>query len=120
MRYNRLLDADNSLSCLTETVSVAIHSFELQVLFGIYNLTNPGSVTTSEVLAMIREMGITKKEFHFFDSEEQFMQLAAKAPRSHCVLDSSNAVAAGLNLSPVRAALRVALLDWSASKLNQP
>ncbi|TWT55986.1 sugar nucleotide-binding protein [Allorhodopirellula solitaria] len=114
MRYNMLLEAENSLSHLTEFANAAIRSFELQVPFGIYNLTNPGSVTTSEVVAMIREAGISNKDFRFFDSEEQFMQLAAKTPRSNCVLDSAKAVAAGLNLSPVREALRASLLDWKS------
>lgn len=114
MRYDRLLEAENSLSHLTEFTNAAIRSFELQIPFGTYNLTNPGSVTTSEVVAMIHEAGITGKDFRFFDSEEQFMKLAAKTPRSNCVLDSSKAVAVGLNLSPVRDALRASLLDWKA------
>lgn len=112
MRYDRLLEAENSLSHLTEFANAAIRSFELSIPFGIYNLTNPGSVTTSEVVAMIRDAGICVKNFHFFESEEQFMQLAAETPRSNCVLDSSKAVAAGLHLSPVRDALRASLLDW--------
>lgn len=114
MRYDRLLEAENSLSHLTEFANAAIRSFELQIPFGTYNLTNPGSVTTSEVVAMIRDAGITDKDFRFFDSEAQFMKLAAETPRSNCVLDSSKAVAAGLNLSPVRDALRASLLCWKS------
>ena len=112
MRYDTLLEAENSLSELNEFVAAALDCFALNLEFGIYNLTNPGSVTTSEVAAMIRESGVSHKQFQFFDSESEFMRLAAKAPRSNCVLDSSKAVAAGLRLTPVHTALQRSLNQW--------
>ena len=57
--------------------------------FGTYNVTNPGRVTTREVVELIRHSGVCRKEFEFFASEEEFMSVAAKTPRSNCVLDSS-------------------------------
>ena len=45
---------------------------------------------------------------------EHFMRIAAKTPRSNCVLDSSKAVAAGLPLSPVEEALEKAMKNWIA------
>ena len=86
--------------------------FRLQVPYGIYNLTNPGSVWTSDVTELIRAAGISSKEFEFFTDEAQFMQRAARAPRSNCVLDSSKAVAAGLTLTPVIPALQQTLARW--------
>ena len=111
-RYDTLLQAENSLSELNEFVAAALDCFALNLEFGTYNLTNPGSVTTSEVAAMIRESGVSLKQFQFFDSESEFMRLAAKTPRSNCVLDSSKALAAGLRLTPVRAALQRSLSEW--------
>jgi len=112
MRYDTLLEAENSLSNLPEFVAAALDCFELGVPYGIYNLTNPGSVMTSEVVAMIRAAGLSDKEFRFFDTESDFMLRAAKTPRSNCVLDSSKALAAGLKLSPVRKAIQRALENW--------
>jgi nucleoside-diphosphate-sugar epimerase len=112
MDYARLLDARNSLSQLNEFVECCFKCWELKLDYGIYNLTNGGSVTTREVVAMIKKHGLVKKEFHFFDSEAEFMQQAAIAPRSNTVLDSSKAVAAGLPLSDVYVALESALSRW--------
>lgn len=112
MRYDRLLDATNSLSHLEEFSEACVACWLQQVDFGTYNLTNPGSVTTREVVELIGRHGLTDREFQFFESEDQFMHQAAKAPRSNCVLDSNKAVQAGLPLSPVREALENALRNW--------
>ena len=112
MRYDTLLEAENSLSNLPEFVSAALDCFEKQLPYGTYNLTNPGSVTTSEVVEMIREAGITDREFRFFASEDEFMKKAASTPRSNCVLDSQKAIDAGLKLTPIRQSIEQALRDW--------
>ncbi|MCA9084310.1 MAG: hypothetical protein KDA81_09655, partial [Planctomycetaceae bacterium] len=83
-----------------------------QVDFGTYNLTNPGHVTTRDVVRLITESGLISKEFRFFESEAEFMQKAAITPRSNCVLDSTKAIQAGLRLTPIEDAIRTALKQW--------
>ena len=114
MRYDCLLDATNSLSQLDEFAATCLVCWTNQVPFGIYNLTNPGSITTKDVVFLIRRYGLSSKEFRFFESEEQFMQQAAITPRSNCVMDTSKAAAAGLQMSPVEDALERAMRNWSA------
>lgn len=116
-RYETLLEAENSLSNLPEFVAAALDCFELNVPFGTYNLTNPGSVKTSDVVALIQASGLTEREFKFFDSEEQFMDRAAKTPRSNCVLDSSKALAAGLKFTPIVDSIQQALANWVPEKV---
>ncbi len=115
MRYDRLLDARNSLSQLEEFVAACFRCWRQRVPFGIYNLTNPGSVSTRDVVALIRKFGLSSKPFEFFDSEEQFMATAAKTPRSNCVLDVSKAQAAGILMDPVHEALEKAMRTWEWS-----
>ena len=112
MSYERLLDAENSLSNLEEFVTACVDSFRLGIPYGIYNLTNPGCVTTRELVAMIRASGVSKKEFNFFADEAEFMLNAAKTPRSNCVLDSDKAIAAGLRFKEVHDALADCLSAW--------
>lgn len=116
IRYDTLLEAENSLSNLPEFCAAAMDCFEHDVPFGIYNLTNPGSVKTSEVVELIRQAGIVDKAFRYFASVEDFMDRAAKTPRSNCVLDSSKAIAAGLHLTPIRDSLRNALKNWTVAE----
>jgi len=113
MTYHTLLEAENSLSQLEEFVRACVDSYRLQIPYGIYNMTNPGSIRTSEVVELIREVGVSRKDFRFFNNEAEFMQLAAKTPRSNCVLDCSKALAAGLKLTPIRQALRQSLERWT-------
>lgn len=114
MRYDRLLLATNSLSQLDEFADACVASWTQRVPFGTYNLTNPGSVTTREVVRLIQKHGLSNREFQFFDSDDQFMKVAAKTPRSNCVLDSTKAIAAGLPLSPIEEALEKAMKNWKS------
>jgi dTDP-4-dehydrorhamnose reductase len=116
MAYDRLLEAENSLSQLDEFVAACVECFRLQAPYGVYNLTNPGSVWTSDVTTLMRSLGVTDREFKFFANEAQFMAQAAKTPRSNCVLDSSKALAAGLQLSPVKDAVERCLRAWAPSR----
>ncbi len=115
MQYDRLLDARNSLSELHECVRAMWQCWAKRVPFGIYNVTQPGSVTTREVVELIKESGVCRKEFKFFASEEEFMRLAAKTPRSNCVLDTGKLTRAGIPLTEVHDAIRRALRDWKSS-----
>jgi dTDP-4-dehydrorhamnose reductase len=114
MRHDRLLEAENSLSQLDEFVQATWECWEKRVPFGIYNVTNPGSVTTHEVVDLILKSGVSQKKFEFFASESDFMQKAAKTPRSNCVLDSSKLLASGIVMREVHDAISIALKNWKA------
>jgi len=112
MNYNTLLDATNSLSDLNEFVSACLDSYLNKIPYGIYNVTNPGKVTTKEVIELINKYKIVDKEFKFFKDESEFMKVAAKTPRSNCVLDSSKILSTGIKLTEVHEALDRALNNW--------
>ena len=112
MRYSRLLEATNSISELDEFVDATLACWTKRVPFGTYNVTNPGRVTTHEVVDLIRRSGVCNKEFTFFSDEADFMKNAAKTPRSNCVLDSSKLAGVGISLTPVREAIERDLKTW--------
>ena len=115
MNYDRLLDVTNSLSNLEEFVACCVHCVEQHPQPGIYNATSTGSVTTRDVVQLIRQTALGTKQFKFFDSEAHFMETAAQAPRSHCVLDNRKALAAGFPLSHVRDALAQSIQQLNSS-----
>jgi dTDP-4-dehydrorhamnose reductase len=115
MRYDRLLEAENSLSQLDEFVRATWECWEKRVPFGTYNVTNPGAVTTREVVKLIKKSGVSNKDFQFFSNESDFMQKAAKTPRSNCVLDSSKLLTCGIVMSEVHDAVAKALKNWKAA-----
>lgn len=111
-RYDNLLQARNSLSQLADFIEACWACFEKQVPYGIYNVTNPGSVTTSDVVDLILKHGVNDKDYKFFDSEEEFMAKAAKTPRSNCVLDTIKLQSVGIQMRPVEEALDWSLRNW--------
>ncbi len=112
MNYQRLLEAENSISHLGDFVESCVACWEKNLPYGTYNLTNPGSVTTREVVQRIQASLLPEREFEFFSDESEFMRLAARTPRSNCVMDTSKAEAAGLPMRPVHEALEDALKQW--------
>lgn len=112
MRYKTLLEATNSISQLEEFVAATFACWEKRVPFGLYNVTNPGEVTTREVVDMILKSGVCPKEYVFFKDESQFMQIAAKTPRSNCVMDSSKLASVGIKMTDVREAVTRDLKNW--------
>lgn len=116
MRYDRLLEATNSISQLHEFVAATFACWEKRIPFGTYNVTNPGSVTTHEVVDLIKESGVCVKDFAFFRDEVDFMAKAAKTPRSNCVMTSAKLAEAGITLTPVREAIQQALRHWTPAQ----
>jgi dTDP-4-dehydrorhamnose reductase len=112
LRYARLLDAANSISQLDEFCAATLACWEKRVPFGTYNVTNPGHVTTREVVDLIRQTGVSTKEFQFFSDEDEFMRTAAKTPRSNCVMDSSKLAATGIRMTEVHEAVERDLRRW--------
>jgi dTDP-4-dehydrorhamnose reductase len=112
MRYERLLDATNSISQLDEFAAATLACWEQRVPFGTYNVVNPGAVTTREITDLIGGTGVCTKEFRFFASEAEFMRLAARTPRSNCVLDPAKLAGAGIRLTEIHAAIERDLRRW--------
>ena len=105
LNYEKLLEAENSVSHLEEFCQKCIECFVKDIEPGIYNMTNPGSITTSQVTEWMVGEGLTDKKFNFFKTEDDFMENAAKTPRSNCVLDATKAEKAGIGMRPVEEAM---------------
>jgi dTDP-4-dehydrorhamnose reductase len=115
-RYENLLDARNSITHLNEFASVCHQSWTRRIPFGTYNITNTGSITTREVVGLIREKLRLNKNFRFFVSEQEFMQEAAKTPRSNCVMENSKILATGICMRSVEQAIVDSLDSWTVQK----
>tara|TARA_B110001469_G_scaffold40525_1_gene40137 strand:- start:11278 stop:12150 length:873 start_codon:yes stop_codon:yes gene_type:complete len=112
LRYDRLLDATNSISHLGEFVASTFACWEKKVPFGIYNVTNPGKITARQVVDLIQKGSVSDKKFEFFESETDFMAKAAIAPRSNCVMDSGKLAKVGIEMTPVIDCLDGCLQKW--------
>ena len=118
LRYQRLLEAENSISHLNEFVDACLNSWLQRIPYGTYNVTNTGSVTTRQVCKLIQQHLFPNKKFSFFENEDQFMRLAATTPRSNCVLDNSKLLSAGIAISDVEDALIQSLRAWKSESVS--
>ncbi len=114
MSYENLLQATNSISQLDEFAAASLDCWLNKIPFGIYNVTNPGAVTTKEVTKLILASGLSDKAFKFFKDESEFMQKAAITPRSNCTLSSAKLQRAGITLTPIQEAIERALDNWAS------
>jgi dTDP-4-dehydrorhamnose reductase len=116
MHYPKLLDVANSLSELQEFTAASFACWERRVPFGTYHVTNPGYVTTREVVDLISKSDLCPKKFQYFTNEAEFMREAAQAPRSSCILDSSKLARAGIKMTEVHEAIARDLREWHAAR----
>lgn len=78
--YDKLIDVKNSVSYVNDVAQVAVYFARNLPKPGIYNVCNPGVITTAQVADM---MGL-KKPWYTMDEFES----AILAPRSNCNLSS--------------------------------
>ena len=101
--YPKVYDNVNSLSHRGDFVAACLDLWQRRAPFGIYNVTNPGFVTSRQVVAMIQKiLQAGAARFEFWADDEEFYRVAAKTPRSNCVLDVTKLLAAGVEHAPGR------------------
>ena len=110
--YPKVYENVNSLSHRGDFVAACLDLWQKGAPFGIYNVTNPGFVSTRQVVEMIQNILRPARRFEFWADDREFYRQAAKTPRSNCVLDVSKLLAAGRKLRPVTEALQDSLQHW--------
>lgn len=115
-RYTKVYDNVNSISHRADFVKACLDTWAVRAPFGIYNVTNPGFVTTRHVVEQIEKILKPARKFEYWANDEEFYQVAAKTPRSNCVMDSSKLLAAGIKIRPVEEALEDSLKNWVPEK----
>lgn len=111
-RYAKVYVNANSISHRGDYVRACLDLWALRAPFGIYNVTNPGWITTRQVVESIQRILQPNRSFEYWADDAEFYQQAAKTPRSNCVLDTSKLLAAGVRIRPVQEAIEDSLKHW--------
>jgi len=114
-RYPKVYDNVNSLSHRSDFANACLDLWQGRAAFGTYNITNPGFITSREVVKLIEKILKPNGQFQFWANDEEFYKTAAHAPRSNCVLDVSKLLATGVKMRSVREALEDSLRNWKPS-----
>ncbi len=111
-RYQKVYDNVNSISHRGDFVRACLDLWQMKAPCGIYNVTNPGFITTRQVVGLIEKHLKPPRKFEFWASDDDFYRNAAKTPRSNCVMDVTKLLANGVKIRPVEEALESALKNW--------
>ena len=109
--YAKVYNNVNSISHRADFVRACLDLWNLRAPFGIYNITNPGWITTRYVIQQIENVLKPGRTFEFWASDAEFYKFA-KAPRSNCVMDTSKLLNAGVKIRLIDEALDHSLRNW--------
>ena len=115
-RYQKVYENVNSISHRGDFAKAALDLWERRAPFGTYNVTNPGYVTTRHVVELIEKHLQPARKFEYWRNDDEFYKIAAKTPRSNCIMDVSKLLATGASLRPVEEALEHSLKNWKPEK----
>jgi len=105
-RQATIYDHINSISHLEDFVKAALDLWEIRAPFGIYNATNPGAVTTRELVEGLQRVLKPPFHFHFGRPEEDPARAASATPQSNCILDVAKLLKTGVKSRPVSEAVK--------------
>ena len=111
-RYPKVYENVNSISHREDFAKACLDLWERRAPYGTYNVTNPGFVTTRHVIELIEKHLKPARKFEFWSDDTEFYRVAAKTPRSNCVMDVSKLQAASVKIRPVEEALEDSLKNW--------
>jgi len=111
LNYNKLLNAENSISNKQEFVSACIQLILRKSPFGIYNITNTGYITTEQIVEKMKKTIVKNKDFEFID-DSLFYKNLVKTPRSNCILDNKKLLSVGIEMSDVNESIDYCLNNW--------
>jgi dTDP-4-dehydrorhamnose reductase len=108
-RQATVYDQINSLSHLEDFVKAALDLWEIRAPFGIYNVTNPGAITTRALVEAIQDVLKPSVRFTIGLPDEDPARVSSAAPESNCMLDVAKLLKTGVKSRPVSEAVKDAL-----------
>ncbi|MCX8089430.1 MAG: sugar nucleotide-binding protein [Verrucomicrobiae bacterium] len=101
------------LTDLEDFVRACLTLWETEARYGIYNIVNPGIVTTDEILGLMRDSAVVDGELFSSRPGDVCRGANGDGVAASCVLETRKLEAAGVRLRPAAEALRSVLEEWS-------
>ncbi|OGY82651.1 MAG: hypothetical protein A3F54_00270 [Candidatus Kerfeldbacteria bacterium RIFCSPHIGHO2_12_FULL_48_17] len=111
-KYEKVINIPNSISIMEDFVKAAQELIAKKAT-GIFNVTNPGSITHAEILDIYKEIVDQNFKYTIFSLEE--MEKITKARRSNCILSNQKMEDFGVHMRPVKEAVRDMLVKYKAN-----
>jgi dTDP-4-dehydrorhamnose reductase len=112
LQFQKVHDRVIAISHLDDFVRASLNLWERQAPYGIYNVVNPGVITTRQIVGMIQHILIPAHRFEFWRDDAEFNRLGPQTPWSSCLLDVSKLLGTGVALRPATDAIEDSLRHW--------
>jgi len=111
IKYDTLITEVNSITNKKEFVNSCIQSIIKQIPFGIYNITNTGSISALDIVQKLQKTIMPNKKATFLNMDEFYKKISSM-PRSNCVTDNSKILSVGIYMSDVDKSIDDCLNNW--------
>ena len=111
-RYAKVYQNWNSISHRGDFAAACLDTWLQKIPGGVYNVVNPGYISTREVVQRIQKLLKPAWKVQFWQSDDEFYRFGAVTPRSNCILDTSKILNAGIRIRTADEALEDALGRW--------
>lgn len=109
LKYEKVISIPNSLSILDDFLAASEELIK-QRATGVFNMTNPGIIDHEEILEMYKEIVDPTFEYELMSLDE--LESITKAGRSNCGLASDKLESYGIQMRPVREAMRTLMQEY--------
>ena len=86
--------------------------WERHAAFGIYNIANPGLLSTGQIAEVLEKTLGISRHFEFRQEDADIQKSESRTPHSHCILDVSKLLATGATMRPAMEAIEDSLRNW--------
>ena len=108
-QLSTVYDHINSISHLEDFVKAALDLWEIRAAFGIYNITNPGAISTIQLMEGLQRVLKPLLRFKIGPPEEDPGRPGSTMPQSNCILDVAKLVKTGVRIRPIGEAVKDSL-----------
>jgi UDP-glucose 4,6-dehydratase len=111
LKYDTLITEKNSVSNKKDIVNACIQSILKEIPFGIYHMTNSGSISALDIVEKIKKTIMPNKQANFITIDE-FYEKISNMPRSNCVTDNSKILSTGIRIPDAEESIDYCLNNW--------
>lgn len=111
INYDTLIKEPNSLSNKQEFVKACLDAIKLEIPYGIYNITNGGSVSPLDIVQKLVATIAPNKKAKFLTLDE-FYNTISKMPRSNSITDNTKILSMGIKLLEINESIDRCLKNW--------
>ncbi len=111
MRFDKVLNVQNSLSNRKELVNACINCIIRCVPFGTYHVTNPGKISNEEIIKMMKNILKIDKEFKYYENIESFDKLRG-VPTDNTFINNEKLERTGIKMTPIHESVEWSLKNW--------